>query len=69
MREDWAAKEDVERWQNRVSVAEASHLEATAELERATLNYESEINGVNTTVADDEAQLALARSNSKSAKF
>jgi len=61
VREDSAAKEDVERWQNRVNVADASHLEATAELDRAGLNLASQINGVNTTVADDEAQLALAR--------
>src|SRR5271163_2480889 len=60
VREDSAAKEDVERWQNRVNVADASHLEAAAELERASLNLASQINGVNTTVADDEAQLALA---------
>ena len=56
-----AAAEDVQKWQSRVDVAEASHLEAEAELERANLNYHSQIDGVNTAVADNEAQLAQAR--------
>ncbi len=56
-----AAAEDVQKWQSRVDVAEASHLEATAELERANLNYHSQIEGVNTAVAENEAQLEQAR--------
>ena len=61
MKQDSAAAEDVQKWQNRVDVAEASHLEAQAELERANLNYHAQIDGVNTAVADYEAQLAQAR--------
>ena len=56
-----AAAEDVIKWQTRVDVAESSHLEAQAELERANLNYQSRIDGVNTAVAESEAQLAQAR--------
>ncbi len=56
-----AAAEDVQKWQSRVDIAEASHLEAEAEFERANLNYRSEIDGVNTAVAANEAQLAQAR--------
>ncbi len=56
-----AAAEDVEKWRSRVDVAEASHLEAVAELERANLNYHSQIDGVNTAVAEYEAQRAQAR--------
>ena len=44
-----------------MDVAEAPHLEAEAELERASLNYRSQIDGVNTAVASSEAQLAQAR--------
>src|SRR5271165_2287074 len=56
-----AAAEDVQKWQSRVDIAEDSHLEAEAELERANLNYHSQIDGVNTAVASSEAQLAQAR--------
>src|SRR5271157_317882 len=56
-----AAREDVVKWQSRVDVAESSHLEAEAELERANLNYHAQIDGVNTAVSDNEAQLAEAR--------
>ena len=56
-----AAAEDVQKWQSRVDIAEASHLEAEAELERANLNYHSQIDGVNTAVAENEAQLEQAR--------
>jgi multidrug resistance efflux pump len=54
-------EEDVEKWKARVGRAQADDDEATAELERARLNYESEIGGVNTTVANLEAQLQQAR--------
>ncbi len=56
-----AAAEDVAKWQSRVDIAELSHLEAEAELERANLNYHSQIDGVNTAVASNEAQLRQAR--------
>ncbi len=54
-------EEDVVKWTTRVSSAEATRDEALAELERARLKYKSEIAGVNTTVANMEAQLQLAR--------
>jgi len=61
VRESSAAAGDVEKSQNRVAIAQATHDEAVAELTRAKLNYESEINGVNTNVANIEAQLQQAR--------
>jgi multidrug resistance efflux pump len=45
----------------RVKGAQATQTEAQAELERARLRYESEIHGVNTSVANLEAQLQQAR--------
>lgn len=54
-------EEDVEQWLTRVNAAEATNDGALAQLERATLQYKSEIAGVNTTVANMEAQLQLAR--------
>ncbi len=54
-------QDDVEMWMTRMSTAEATRAEALAELERANLKYKSEIDGVNTTVANMEAQLRLAR--------
>jgi len=57
-----AAKEDdVEIWRTRVFEARGASDEALAELERARLKYASEIGGVNTTVANVEAQLRQAR--------
>jgi multidrug resistance efflux pump len=53
--------EDIEKYATRVSTAEQAHDEAQAELERARLKYQSEINGVNTTVANMEAQLEQGR--------
>src|SRR5271165_3564997 len=61
VKQNSAAAEDVQKWQSRVDSAEASHLEAEAELERANLNYHSQIDGVNTAVASSEAQLRQAR--------
>ena len=52
---------DVEQWLTRVNAAEATNDGAVAQLERATLQYRSEIGGVNTTVANIESQLQLAR--------
>ena len=61
VKQNSAAAELVETWQNRVNVADAEHLEAMAELDRANLNYRSQIDGVNTVVAESQAQLAQAR--------
>jgi multidrug resistance efflux pump len=44
-----------------VNSAQATQAEALADLERARLRYKSEINGVNTSVANLEAQLRQAR--------
>src|SRR5277367_5733819 len=54
-------QDDVETWMTRVSTAQATNEGAQAELERASLKYTSEINGVNTTVANLEAQLRQAQ--------
>ena len=51
----------VERMRTRVGTTAATEDEALAELERARLQYGSEIDGVNTAVANLEAQLKLAR--------
>ncbi len=61
VKQNSAAAEDVELWRNRVDIADASHLEAVAELDRANLSYASQINGVNTSVANYEAQLKEAQ--------
>jgi multidrug resistance efflux pump len=53
-------QDDVELWMTRLSTAEATRDEALAELERANLKYKSEIDGVNTTVTNLDAQLRLA---------
>jgi multidrug resistance efflux pump len=54
-------KEEVEKWTIQLQVDEATVLEAEADVQRIQLKYESQINGVNTTVAQVEAQLKLAR--------
>jgi multidrug resistance efflux pump len=54
-------EEDVEQWLTRVNASQATNDEAVAELERAGVKYKSEINGVNTTVANMEAQPQQAR--------
>ena len=54
-------EEAVEEWLTRVNAAEATNDAALAQLERAQLQYKSEIDGVNTAVANMEAQLELAR--------
>src|SRR6185369_3141040 len=51
---------DIEQWLTRVNAAQATTDGATAALERAQTKYRSEINGVNTTVANMEAQLKQA---------
>ena len=52
-----AREEDVVQWQTRAATAEATKDETAGELERARLQYESEIDNVNTSVANLEAQL------------
>jgi multidrug resistance efflux pump len=54
-------EEDAQKWTAQVAADEASIKEAQAEFVRAELQYNSEINGVNTSVATIEAQLDLAR--------
>lgn len=54
-------KEDLEKWDIKVAEAKAAVAKAKADERVARLNYQSQINGVNTTVAQDEAQLDLAR--------
>jgi multidrug resistance efflux pump len=53
-------EEDIEQWLTRVNAAQATNDGAVATLERANVQYKSEINGVNTTVANMEAQLQQA---------
>ena len=54
-------QEEAQKWSAQVSANEAGILEARGETERARLKYESNIGGVNTTVAAIQAQLDLAR--------
>jgi multidrug resistance efflux pump len=54
-------KEEVEKWTIQLQVDQASVLEAEADVARIKLKYESQINGVNTTVATVQAQLEQAR--------
>ncbi|HTY87126.1 MAG TPA: biotin/lipoyl-binding protein [Candidatus Acidoferrum sp.] len=51
----------VETWTAQLQKDEAGVSEADAELERGKLRYQSEIDGVNTTVAAMQAELDLAR--------
>src|SRR5215468_10920579 len=60
-KEQAVREEDVEQWLTRVNAAEASENEARAQVDRARLKYQSEIGGVNTTVANMEAQLRQAQ--------
>jgi multidrug resistance efflux pump len=54
-------EEDAQKWTAQVAADEAGIKEAQAELVRAELRYNSEINGVNTSVAAIQAKLDLAR--------
>jgi multidrug resistance efflux pump len=60
-REQAVREEDVVQRNTRVNSAQATTDEAIAELERARLKYKSEIDGINTTVANMAAQLQLAQ--------
>jgi multidrug resistance efflux pump len=54
-------EDDIEQWLTRANAAQATSNAAEAQLQRAVLQYKSEIDGVNTTVANMEAQLQQAR--------
>jgi multidrug resistance efflux pump len=54
-------EEDAQKWTARVAAYSASIKEAQAEEKRARLRYASQINGVNTTVAQVQAELDQAR--------
>ena len=54
-------EEDAQKWSARMAMGEATVKQGEAEAERARLRYESEIGGVNTSVAAAEAELAQAR--------
>lgn len=53
--------QDLDRYTDRFTAAQATVEQAEAEEQRARLAYDSEINGVNTGVAEAEAQLAQAK--------
>jgi multidrug resistance efflux pump len=54
-------EEDAQKWAAQVAADVAAIKEAQAEEQRAILNYTSEINGVNTSVAAVQAELDQAR--------
>ena len=54
-------EEDAQKWAAQVAADIAAIKEAQAEEQRAILNYTSEINGVNTSVARTQAELDQAR--------
>jgi multidrug resistance efflux pump len=54
-------EEDAQKWSAQVAADEAGIKEALAEEQRARLRYQSEIGGVNTTVAAVQAELDQAR--------
>jgi multidrug resistance efflux pump len=60
-KEQAVREEVIEQWLSRVNSAQATNDAAEAGLERAQVRYKSEIEGVNTTVANVEAQLRLAQ--------
>ena len=59
--------EDAQKWQAQVNADEASVSEATAEAERSRLKYQSQWEGVNTTVAGAVAQLKESEAVQKQA--
>ncbi len=54
-------EEDAQKWTAQAAANKAAIVEAQAEVQRAELKYESQIGGVNTTVASVQAELDLAR--------
>jgi multidrug resistance efflux pump len=59
--QDAGPKQEAEKWKVQVQVAKASIAQAQAEVERSRLNYESDFDGVNTSVAALQAELDLAK--------
>jgi multidrug resistance efflux pump len=60
-------EEDAQKWQAQTNANQASVMEATAEAERARLKYQSQWEGVNTTVAGATAQLKESEAAQKQA--
>src|SRR5208337_1605480 len=60
-REDSTRLDDVTLWRDKVGEAQGAKAEDEAKLAATVLAYESEINGVNTNVANIEAQLQQAQ--------
>jgi len=54
-------EDDVVQWATRANSAQATNDEALAELQRSRLKYEVNVDGINTTVANIEAQLRQAQ--------
>lgn len=54
-------EEDAQKWTAQVAADEAAIKEAQAEKKKAQLQYNSEINGVNTSVAQVQSELEMAR--------
>jgi multidrug resistance efflux pump len=54
-------EEDAQKWTAQVAASKSAIREAEAEESRARLRYQSQIGGVNTTVASKQAELDLAR--------
>jgi hypothetical protein len=50
--------DQVQEWQEKLSIADATVAEQEANLRKAQLRFESEIDGVNTGVAQVQAKLA-----------
>ena len=61
VKEQAVREEQIVQVDTRVNSAQATSTGAMAELERARFKYEAEINGINPTVANMEAQLRQAR--------
>ena len=62
-------EEEAQKWTAQMKMGEASVKEAQAEAERARLRYESEIGGVNTTVAAAEAAVKEAKAELERARL
>jgi multidrug resistance efflux pump len=60
-------EEDAQKWNAQMNADEAAVLEATAEAERSRLKYQSQWEGVNTTVAGATAQLKESEAAEKQA--
>ena len=60
-REDSARLDDVTLWRDKVGEAQGAKAEDEGKLAAAELSYESNINGVNTNVANTEAELQQAQ--------